>query len=787
MRKSYITVLLMLFALVANAQIVNIPDANFKAKLLANTSSPVAYNAANAPIDVDANNDDEIQLSEAALVYKLVINSTGIVSLEGINSFVNLRELYALQNEITAADLNLPLLEVLFLNTNNLSALDLSNCPALEFLEVGGNPSMTSLNVSQCLNLDKLIAYYTGITGDFDFSQMTLSELDFEMTNVSSVTMGGVVENGSYRFTSPQMTSLDFVSPDTKVQIFRVSAPLTSLNIALAGVSIFDVSHTDLSSVDFSNVTFGNTTDNDLEDSASLHYNSNLTYLNVKNGSVDGINLSQGNPNLTYICADDLIAFGTTTEAEMYAGSGDWTVSSYCSFQPGGDFNTIAGAVTLDTDGSGCESSNPVVPSVKMVLSDQSGVLGQTYTNANGQYVSYIPTGNQTVSPEFNHAYYTVTPELFTSAFTAGSGQTATADFCVTPNGDHPDLTVTVIPIGPARPGFDAHYRVIYANQGTEVQSVTVTLAFDDDHTDFVSANPTASAATGQLSWTFANLAPFEQGEIELTVNVNSPIEAFAVNIGDLLHFTANVTAGDDETPADNTFDYDQVVVGSFDPNDKSVSRESIGIAQLGDYLYYTIRFQNTGTFYAENVVVKDLLSSNLDLHTLQMVSASHPYRATLTNGNKLEFFFEGINLPAVVDDEPGSHGYVTFKIKPKNTLIVGNTIVNEANIYFDFNSAIVTNTVNTVVTSLGVGEIDAHNFALYPNPVENNVTIALHANMAVKRISVFNILGQLVKSIIPAFENGVMTVNLDALNSGTYFIQIATADGTSSKKLIKL
>ncbi|MEN9489145.1 MAG: hypothetical protein RL494_1410 [Bacteroidota bacterium] len=69
MKKLYI--LISLFALVAKAQIVNIPDANFR----------------NSLNFVDINNDGQIQQSEALLITTLLIDHSNISSFEGIESF----------------------------------------------------------------------------------------------------------------------------------------------------------------------------------------------------------------------------------------------------------------------------------------------------------------------------------------------------------------------------------------------------------------------------------------------------------------------------------------------------------------------------------------------------------------------------------------------------------------------------------------------------------------------------------------------------------------------------
>lgn len=89
------------------AQIVNIPDANFKAKLLeASPSITIAQNSSNQYIKIDINDDGEIQESEALLVRKLNVNNSNISSLEGINSFINIRELLVNDNSLTSLNLN---------------------------------------------------------------------------------------------------------------------------------------------------------------------------------------------------------------------------------------------------------------------------------------------------------------------------------------------------------------------------------------------------------------------------------------------------------------------------------------------------------------------------------------------------------------------------------------------------------------------------------------------------------------------------------------------------------
>jgi len=144
-----------------------------------------------------------------------------------------------------------------------------------------------------------------------------------------------------------------------------------------------------------------------------------------------------------------------------------------------------------------------------------------------------------------------------------------------------------------------------------------------------------------------------------------------------------------------------QFVQGSFDPNDKAENHGGgIAPAQIaaGEYLNYLIRFQNTGTDAAFNITIRDTLDAKLDWSTFEMVSASHPYQLQINNSNQMAWVFNNINLPYSAIDEPGSHGYIAYRIKPKSNPGIGAAIANRASIYFDFNLPVQTDFAMTIV-----------------------------------------------------------------------------------------
>lgn len=285
------------------------------------------------------------------------------------------------------------------------------------------------------------------------------------------------------------------------------------------------------------------------------------------------------------------------------------------------------------------------------------------------------------------------------------------------------------------------------------------------------------------LQWDFTNLMPFETREIIVTFNVNSPLETPAVNGGDILNYTATVVTNEiDATPTNNTSTLNQLVVNSLDPNDKTcLEGASVIPAVIGDYVHYLIRFENTGTANAQNIVVKDLIdTTKYDISSLLPISGSAPFVTRIINTNQVEFIFENINLPF---DDATNDGYVAFKIKTKPTLVVGDSFSNKANIYFDYNAPIVTNTATTMIQTLGIADFDFTTvFTLAPVPAKSSLTLTAKQKTTISSISIYNTLGQLV--LVSTNLND--TIDVSALKTGSYFIKIVSDKGTATGKFIK-
>jgi Leucine-rich repeat (LRR) protein len=873
MKKIYFLVLAFCFFNSLNAQIVNIPDARFK-KMLLRTPGIINNNGEFKDLQgnnlkIDANNDGEIQESEALQVSYLSVPSDGvnglIYSLEGISKFSNLETLICNGNRIPSLNLTaVTKLKTLICNNNQLTSLNLNglvdlvslncsfnqlislnlssstklidiNCETnyqLSTLNLSGlvnlksltcsytnltslnlssfvnltsvictNSQLTYLNVSDLLNLEildcsdnKLATINFGVlsklkklsfaTNKFtSFNLNSLENIDYlncSYNQITTLDISNMLKLEGLSCAGNQLTSLKLTHLPKLVSLQAESNQLATLNISdCPNFEVLVCYNNKLTSVDVSELK--KLTSLDLEN------NTNLMSLFIKNGSpVNQLYSNFSNcPNLKYICVDEY-KLKKIQDLINQLGYVNCQVNSYCTFVPGGDFYTIKGLTKFDLNANGCDSADIVFPSLKFTITDGL-TSGWLISNNLGNYSIYTLAGTHTIVPVFEKPnYFNITP---TSLYVNFPTQVSpfVQDFCVTANGNHTDLEVTILPINLAIPGFDAKYKIVYKNKGNSIQSGTINLKFDDAILDYIDANPIfSSKVIDNIVWNFNNLKPFESREIQFTLNLNRPTEIPGINVGDILKYTATIAPQDiDETPIDNTFVLNQIVVGSLDPNDKTCLEGTIITPTLiGEYVHYMIRFENIGTYFAKNIVVKDMIDlSKFDIATLVPTSSSHSYITKISDGNKVEFIFENINLPF---DDANNDGYIAFKIKTKSTLKVGDSFDNEANIYFDYNFPVLTNKATSkFATTLRTQDFEFSNyFKVYPIPAIEFLNISAIQNVEIQSIAVYDILGQMVLAL-PNIKD-TSKIDVSNLSSGNYFIKIKSDKGSASMKFIK-
>ena len=187
MKKLYILFFLTI-GFLANAQIINFPDANLKAKLLsANSSNSIAQDLLGNYIRIDTNLDGNIQLSEALNVSYLDISFSNIYSLEGIQNFLNLIFFDCSNNQLTMFNAQgLTNLQYLYCFDNQITSLNVQGLTNLTSLLCGFN-RLPSLNIQGLTNLSILDCGYNQLTSLNLKSLPGLENVELRLNKISNL------------------------------------------------------------------------------------------------------------------------------------------------------------------------------------------------------------------------------------------------------------------------------------------------------------------------------------------------------------------------------------------------------------------------------------------------------------------------------------------------------------------------------------------------------------------------------------------------------------------------
>jgi len=392
----------------------------------------------------------------------------------------------------------------------------------------------------------------------------------------------------------------------------------------------------------------------------------------------------------------------------------------------GSNCGSLSGSVFIDNDDDCIQDPTEVGVPYQVLEIEPGGLLA--ITNGIGDFALDLPSGNYTLA-QTDPALIQQCPVNSPVPFAMGTvpvlidlADSSTVQL---------DLS-TQLESGPMRPGFAGSYWGWVRNLSPQVSApVTITFILDADLT-YTNATPTPTSIAGNtLTW---DLAPFTalQG-LYINVNVGVPM---GILLGTPLSTSlAVVNTLPDDDMANNTAVSIGEVVGSYDPNDKRATTstrisEELYFINEDEWIDYTIRFQNTGTFPAEFVVITDTIAPELNMLTFEQGVASHPFTVSFKPDRVIEWRFENIQLPASSTDEAGSHGLVKFRVKPLLPLVAGTIIENTAIIYFDFNDPVITEpSVLVAELSTGVDSASRENLRIAPNPVSELLLVDLPTN----------------------------------------------------------
>lgn len=456
----------------------------------------------------------------------------------------------------------------------------------------------------------------------------------------------------------------------------------------------------------------------------------------------------------------------------------------------------ISGKVFIDADSNCVQGANESgLNNIHVNLFDNGSLIQQAFTGGEGLYSFDVNNyGNYEVSLDTTQIPFTpicpLTPN-YLDTLNAIDSLIYGNDFGLKCKTD-PDMGVWSIIAGRMIPG---HRPIVKIHAGEISNQFGFNCSNGVSGTLTVTINGSAhyfATAAGSLTPSFISSDSINYVIPDLG-NINSSsdfgIEIFVdttavAGSSICIHVSLVPDLGDSDS-TNNSLTNCFTVVSSFDPNDKEVYPKGI-IDTTDNWLTYSIRFQNTGTAPADNIYILDTLDSNLDLSSFQLLSTSHSAYVQILDGGIAKFNFPNINLPDSNTNELLSHGYVQYRIKMKNNLSNGVIINNTAYIYFDFNPAVVTNTVtNTInlVNKITTAQ-NSNSINVWPVPFENNFYMETNADLHNSNYSIINLVGFEIYS--DKIVSQVQKINSENWSSGIYFLTIKTSFGTIVKKLIK-
>ncbi len=467
-------------------------------------------------------------------------------------------------------------------------------------------------------------------------------------------------------------------------------------------------------------------------------------------------------------------------------------------FAPCPLFWNISGKVFFDADSSCTQDTNEISLKNISVILDSGGVqLQQMLTDNYGRYSFQTGYGNYELIVDTTNAPYVVNcPVTFTqpSVLTSVDSMDTGIDFGLQCKAGYDLIAKSISPSAMFRAGvqrtfyFDVSDAMSFYGTSCASGISGSVQAILSNLLSYISPAAGAIAPTSingdTITWSISDFSLVDPvHDFNIVVQIST-----SATINDSVCVQLNVfPIVGDNIPANNSLSECYPVRAAVDPNEKYMS-PSGAVDSSAQWFTFTIFFQNTGNAPAQNIYILDTLDQNLDATTFSYLSSSNDVVTQLLPGNILRFNYPNINLIDSTTNEPGSHGYVQFKIKRKENLPLNTTISNTGYIYFDFNAALATNTVSaTFYSAVGVTENSAADFYLYPNPTQNKLAVC-NRQLAIKAITIFNVLGVEILAVKPeaSSKRQEAVIDVSDLSSGIYFLKIQTEKASVIKKFVK-
>jgi len=345
--------------------------------------------------------------------------------------------------------------------------------------------------------------------------------------------------------------------------------------------------------------------------------------------------------------------------------------------------------------------------------------------------------------------------------------------------------------------GLKQNHVIHYKNQGAQIENGQIILTLDPVF-DSLASTPLPDTVLGNTyTFNFTNLLPGENRIIDISTTTDTTDPVFYV-YGNCVQ----ILPDNNDLDLSNNSDCDSSVIINIpfartsEPELQTLTvapgifEDDKIIFESDSILTYTIRFVNPYDRNIKDLIIRDEISENLDIMTLEVISASHDFEMSIVQNNVIQWKFNDINLTSASSDFQFSSGFIKFKIKLSDNISQGAIIENQALLYFDYGVTnpsnltrrhyqFISNSINDV--------IDNNSITVYPNPTCNYVTIKeIKSKSSIhKRISIYDLSGNRLMDML--WEGGEKEISLEYLNQGIYILMIETGNTVLTKKIVKI
>lgn len=321
--------------------------------------------------------------------------------------------------------------------------------------------------------------------------------------------------------------------------------------------------------------------------------------------------------------------------------------------------------------------------------------------------------------------------------------------------------------------GKRAHIWVNIENNGTTPITGQLQWIPNDDVVFIDSlSTPFDQISNDTLNWFYEQLPPQKSQPVYWTLDL--PDADFE---NTELSFPIILTENSTEIVQDYTFS--KSLICDYEPNQKTLNQSPYFLAE--EPLEFTIWFSNLSNQVVSTLLIRDQLDEHLNWESFELLDYSHPVESTLDKKNGLlQFYFTNLNLPSS-DEQNGNEveqGFVKYQLKAQTNLPEFTDIYNTAQLYFDLNPMIQTNTVETqlveIVPALSLEKVSISNpWKVFPNPNSGIFQIQfLEKFPSSIHLQIFDVNGLVHFDQEIEEHSSILNLNLK-LNNGFYFIKI--------------